>query len=102
MMSSHKETRPGGKSGLALLVMDGTIVTVGLPVIGSGLNIAATDLDWVLTSYALARATDRPCRGARHTPVNRPGGTVEAEQSSPRRPEIHRDHRSHPPFATRH
>ncbi|MEV4222335.1 MFS transporter [Nonomuraea sp. NPDC049725] len=37
-----------------LMVMDGTIVTVGLPVIGAGLGIAETDLDWVLTSYALA------------------------------------------------
>ncbi|MEU5881212.1 MFS transporter [Spirillospora sp. NPDC047279] len=37
-----------------LIVMDGTIVTVGLPVIGSGLGIAAADLDWVLTAYALA------------------------------------------------
>ncbi|MFI7453627.1 MFS transporter [Nonomuraea sp. NPDC049714] len=51
------------RSGLALLViaaaqllmvMDGTIVTVGLPVIGAGLRIAEADLDWVLTSYALA------------------------------------------------
>jgi MFS family permease len=61
-MTSPTETRPRG-SGLALpviaaaqllIVMDGTIVTVGLPVIGSGLGIAETDLDWVLTSYALA------------------------------------------------
>ncbi|WP_129838647.1 MFS transporter [Streptomyces sp. RFCAC02] len=37
-----------------LIVMDGTIVTVGLPLIGTGLDIAAADLDWVLTSYALA------------------------------------------------
>jgi EmrB/QacA subfamily drug resistance transporter len=37
-----------------LIVMDGTIVTVGLPVIGSGLGIAQVDLDWVLTAYALA------------------------------------------------
>lgn len=37
-----------------LIVMDGTIVTVGLPVIGTGLRIAAPDLDWVLTAYALA------------------------------------------------
>ncbi|GAA2731285.1 MFS transporter [Actinocorallia aurantiaca] len=60
-MTSH--TRSTGKSGLALpviaaaqllLVMDGTIVTVGLPVIGSSLGIAEADLDWVLTSYALA------------------------------------------------
>ncbi|GAA0952975.1 MFS transporter [Actinocorallia libanotica] len=60
-MTSH--TRSGDKSGLALLViaaaqlllvMDGTIVTVGLPVIGSSLGIAESDLDWVLTSYALA------------------------------------------------
>ncbi|MGA6162613.1 MFS transporter [Amycolatopsis magusensis] len=37
-----------------LIVMDGTIVTVGLPVIGAGLRIAESDLDWVLTAYALA------------------------------------------------
>ncbi|MBN6039056.1 MFS transporter [Amycolatopsis sp. 195334CR] len=37
-----------------LIVMDGTIVTVGLPVIGAGLAIAESDLDWVLTAYALA------------------------------------------------
>ncbi|GAA2395914.1 hypothetical protein GCM10010404_61930 [Nonomuraea africana] len=37
-----------------LMVMDGTIVTVGLPVIGTGLGIAEVDLDWVLTAYALA------------------------------------------------
>ncbi|MFD0902440.1 MFS transporter [Actinomadura sediminis] len=53
-------TRSGGPSLLViaaaqlLIVMDGTIVTVGLPVIGSGLNIAESDLDWILTSYALA------------------------------------------------
>ncbi|MCF6468489.1 MFS transporter [Nonomuraea sp. MG754425] len=34
--------------------MDGTIVTVGLPVIGAGLGIAEADLDWLLTAYALA------------------------------------------------
>ncbi|MDR8407940.1 MFS transporter [Nonomuraea sp. 3-1Str] len=61
-MSTH--TAPGPeRSGLALLViaaaqllmvMDGTIVTVGLPVIGTGLRIDEADLDWVLTSYALA------------------------------------------------
>ncbi|MFB4262525.1 MFS transporter [Nonomuraea sp. GTA35] len=59
-MTSHT---PSERSGLALLViaaaqllmvMDGTIVTVGLPVIGTGLGIAEADLDWVLTSYALA------------------------------------------------
>ncbi|WP_232667297.1 MFS transporter [Pseudonocardia sp. TRM90224] len=37
-----------------VMVMDGTIVTVGLPVIGAGLGIAESDLDWVLTAYALA------------------------------------------------
>ncbi|MEU4579725.1 MFS transporter [Nonomuraea sp. NPDC023979] len=61
-MTSTNAPRPG-RSGLALpviafaqllMVMDGTIVTVGLPVIGAGLGIAETDLDWVLTSYALA------------------------------------------------
>ncbi|MGP3932106.1 MFS transporter [Nonomuraea sp. KM88] len=59
-MTSHSETR---NTRLALLViaaaqllvvMDGTIVTVGLPVIGTGLGIAEADLDWVLTAYALA------------------------------------------------
>ncbi|MFB4320352.1 MFS transporter [Actinomadura sp. 21ATH] len=63
-MTSKPRTRPQGeRTGLALLViaaaqllivMDGTIVTVGLPVIGSGLGIAPADLDWILTSYALA------------------------------------------------
>ncbi|GAT70243.1 drug resistance transporter EmrB/QacA subfamily protein [Planomonospora sphaerica] len=61
-MSTPTAPRPE-KGGLALLViaaaqllmvMDGTIVTVGLPVIGTGLRIAEADLDWVLTSYALA------------------------------------------------
>ncbi|KAB2350312.1 MFS transporter [Actinomadura rudentiformis] len=61
-MTSHLEPR-APRSGLALLViaaaqllivMDGTIVTVGLPVIGTGLGIAEADLNWVLTSYALA------------------------------------------------
>lgn len=51
------------KSGLALLViaaaqllitMDGSIVTVGLPSIQRGLGMAASDLSWVLTAYALA------------------------------------------------
>ncbi|WP_067975695.1 MFS transporter [Nocardiopsis trehalosi] len=64
MTSRTRDARTSGeKTGLALLViaaaqllivMDGTIVTVGLPVIGAGLDIAPTDLDWVLTSYALA------------------------------------------------
>ncbi|WP_049565087.1 MFS transporter [Nonomuraea sp. SBT364] len=61
-MSTHPAPR-SGRSGLALLViaaaqllmvMDGTIVTVGLPVIATGLRIPEADLDWVLTSYALA------------------------------------------------
>ncbi|MEU1385948.1 MULTISPECIES: MFS transporter [unclassified Nonomuraea] len=61
-MSTHTAPRPE-RSGLALLViaaaqllmvMDGTIVTVGLPVIGAGLRIDEADLDWVLTAYALA------------------------------------------------
>ncbi|MFI6817731.1 MFS transporter [Nonomuraea sp. NPDC050328] len=61
-MTSIDAPRPE-RSGLALLViaaaqllmvMDGTIVTVGLPVIGTGLGIPEADLDWVLTSYALA------------------------------------------------
>ncbi|WP_328475238.1 MFS transporter [Actinoplanes sp. NBC_00393] len=60
-MNSYPEDRE--RSGPALLViaaaqllmvMDGTIVTVGLPVIGDGLAIAEADLDWVLTAYALA------------------------------------------------
>ncbi|WP_285576645.1 MFS transporter [Actinoallomurus iriomotensis] len=46
-----------------LIVMDGTIVTVGLPVIGSGLRIAASDLDWVLTAYALAFGGMLPAAG---------------------------------------
>ncbi|MEV0830573.1 MFS transporter [Nonomuraea rubra] len=59
-MTSHTARE---RSGLALLViaaaqllmvMDGTIVTVGLLVIGAGLDIPEADLDWVLTSYALA------------------------------------------------
>jgi MFS family permease len=37
-----------------LIVMDGTIVTVGLPSIGSGVGMAADDLEWILTAYALA------------------------------------------------
>ncbi|WP_214415023.1 MFS transporter [Sphaerisporangium fuscum] len=37
-----------------LMVMDGTIVTVGLPNIGRGLGMAEADLSWVLTSYSLA------------------------------------------------
>lgn len=64
-MTSNAETRPErGKNNTTallviaaaqlLIVMDGTIVTVGLPVIGSGLHIAESDLDWVLTAYALA------------------------------------------------
>lgn len=63
-MTSRTRTPAGARTRrLALLViaaaqlvivMDGTIVTVGLPVIGAGLTIAESDLDWVLTSYALA------------------------------------------------
>ncbi|MEV0650904.1 MFS transporter [Phytomonospora sp. NPDC050363] len=36
-----------------LMVMDGTIVTVGLPNIGRGLAMTDGDLNWVLTAYAL-------------------------------------------------
>ncbi|MFI7048832.1 MFS transporter [Streptosporangium sandarakinum] len=59
-MTSHSETRNTGLALLViaaaqlLMVMDGTIVTVGLPVIGAGLRIDEADLDWVLTAYALA------------------------------------------------
>ncbi|SCL72646.1 drug resistance transporter, EmrB/QacA subfamily [Micromonospora citrea] len=59
-MTSHLDTRDTRLALLViaaaqlLVVMDGTIVTVGLPVIGTGLGIAEADLDWVLTAYALA------------------------------------------------
>ncbi|UBU10401.1 MFS transporter [Nonomuraea gerenzanensis] len=64
-MTSTTETSipPVRNSGLALLViaaaqllivMDGTIVTVGLPVIGAGLAIPEAHLSWVLTAYALS------------------------------------------------
>ncbi|MGW4499016.1 MFS transporter [Micromonospora sp. NPDC004336] len=59
-MISHSDTRDTRLPLLViaaaqlLMVMDGTIVTVGLPVIGTGLDIAEADLDWVLTAYALA------------------------------------------------
>ncbi|MGW7531040.1 MFS transporter [Amycolatopsis sp. NPDC054798] len=59
-MTSHSETRGTGLALLViaaaqlLMVMDGTIVTVGLPVIGAGLHIDEADLDWVLTAYALS------------------------------------------------
>jgi EmrB/QacA subfamily drug resistance transporter len=36
-----------------LIVMDGTVVTVGLPNIGAALGIDDADLSWVLTGYAL-------------------------------------------------
>ncbi len=36
-----------------LIVMDGTVVTVGLPNIGAALGMADADLSWVLTGYAL-------------------------------------------------
>ncbi|GAA2300021.1 MFS transporter [Nonomuraea roseoviolacea subsp. roseoviolacea] len=59
-MTSHSGTRDTSLALLViaaaqlLMVMDGTIVTVGLPVIGAGLRIDEADLDWVLTAYALA------------------------------------------------
>lgn len=58
-MTTNDRTRPGLAlwvlaAAQLVLVMDGTIVTVGLPVIGEGLRMAESDLDWVLTSYALA------------------------------------------------
>ncbi|GAA2352660.1 MFS transporter [Nonomuraea africana] len=68
-MSLHEEanlTAPPParrKLGLALLViaaaqlmivLDGTIVTVALPSIQNALRMAESDLNWVLTSYALA------------------------------------------------
>ncbi|MGW3349767.1 MFS transporter [Nonomuraea rubra] len=59
-MTSHTPRERSGPALLViaaaqlLMVMDGTIVTVGLPVIGAGLDIPEADLDWVLTSYALA------------------------------------------------
>jgi EmrB/QacA subfamily drug resistance transporter len=58
-MTSPPRTRPDLAlpviaAAQMLIVMDGTIVTVGLPAIGTGLHMAETDLDWVLTSYALA------------------------------------------------
>ncbi|WP_345433739.1 MFS transporter [Actinoallomurus vinaceus] len=37
-----------------MLVLDGTIVTVALPSIQKSLHLAAADLNWVLTAYALA------------------------------------------------
>lgn len=52
-----------GRHGLALLViaaaqflivMDATVVTVGLPSIGTTLGMQPADLSWVLTGYALA------------------------------------------------
>jgi EmrB/QacA subfamily drug resistance transporter len=37
-----------------LIVMDGTVVTVGLPNLGAALGMADAALSWVLTGYALA------------------------------------------------
>jgi EmrB/QacA subfamily drug resistance transporter len=37
-----------------LIVMDATVVTVGLPSIGTSLGMRRADLSWVLTGYALA------------------------------------------------
>src|SRR5687767_12729317 len=37
-----------------LIVMDATVVTVGLPSIGASLGMRPTNLSWVLTGYALA------------------------------------------------
>ncbi|MBF6468511.1 MFS transporter [Nocardia beijingensis] len=37
-----------------LVVLDGTIVTVGLPRIGVGLGMDRSELGWVLTAYALS------------------------------------------------
>lgn len=54
---------PGRNSGLALsiiaaaqllLVMDGTIVTVALPIIQDALRLPDSELNWVLTAYAVA------------------------------------------------
>ncbi|MET8385428.1 MFS transporter [Streptosporangium canum] len=69
LMSLQEETRvspppqAGQKLGLALLViaaaqlmlvLDGTIVVVALPSIQDALHMAQSDLNWVLTAYALA------------------------------------------------
>jgi EmrB/QacA subfamily drug resistance transporter len=54
---------PGQRLGLALLViaaaqlmlvLDNTIMNVALPSIQSALNLPASDLNWVITAYALA------------------------------------------------
>jgi EmrB/QacA subfamily drug resistance transporter len=37
-----------------LIVMDATVVTVGLPSIGSALHMQPSELSWVVTGYALA------------------------------------------------
>ena len=56
-------TKPVDRPGLALLVvaaaqflivMDATVVTVGLPSIGASLGMPPANLSWVLTGYALA------------------------------------------------
>lgn len=55
--------RQDGKLGLALLViaaaqlmlvLDGTIVTVALPSMQSGLGLTESSLGWIVTAYALA------------------------------------------------
>ncbi|MEV0616307.1 hypothetical protein AB0I81_23530 [Nonomuraea sp. NPDC050404] len=59
-MTSHAGTRLALlliAAAQLLMVVDGTIVTVGLPVIGTGLGVPETGLDWVLTTFA-------PLRGA--------------------------------------
>ncbi|MEV5967258.1 MFS transporter [Kribbella sp. NPDC051952] len=65
-MSAQQDTgvaaQPVPRAGLALLViavaqlmivLDGTIVTVALPSIQNGLHLAGSDLNWILTVYAL-------------------------------------------------
>ena len=56
-------SQPSARPGLALLaiaaaqfliVMDATVVTVGLPSIGAALGMQPANLSWVLTGYALA------------------------------------------------
>ncbi|MGN9841309.1 MFS transporter [Nonomuraea sp. H19] len=61
--ASARPAAAGRKPGLALgviaaaqllLVMDGTIVTVALPIIRDALRLPDSELNWVLTAYAVA------------------------------------------------
>src|ERR671925_430584 len=79
--------------GLFMIMLDNTIVNVALPSIQSSLHLKISELEWVVTGYALEHRRHLPAAPARHRDRHLGGriGTRARDRPTRRRP----DHGAH-------